>query len=766
MSVHHSWLSPRGSVLGVRRGPGVRRLAALGVVTVAALLPLAGTASAKAPAGSAAPRASVTVDAPATVKAGQPITVRLGVVGGRDVSGYETSLLFAQDAAHLSGVSHATSSIARTGRDIASLGPVESGQSVSFGFYSCAASCATGKGRPSLRRRLRPRQARLPSRSFPSAPACWSSASCAPSSSTAAVASSRRGRRPSCASASVRPRRSCARPPPLLRWSKAAGFSALRSARKTDLDARRHRRERRRPGRRLPLDDAPLRRGSVRTRPHRRRRHRRRLRRRRRRPGRRRCLHPADPGASASPCRRSSTRSAPRPSATTPALAALLPGERDVHRQLDRGRRGRQHRRRHLPHGRQRLHAARRDRVGERAHRARRHRLQHPRDGSADDRTWRARCPTSATPPAAPRSTATPSPARARTPTRSPATPCLRIAITGGGDDVEYQAFRITSPNNTIRGLSIYSAWRKIWMAGPNARNNLVAGNFIGTDPAATYVSPNFVDSGDAAPDRRRRARQPHRRGDARRAQRDLGQPAQRRAHLRREHARQHRPQQHHRPLARRHAAASLNRTHGVDVDQGATLNIIGGTGTLQRNVLSGNSVDGIEIVHHIETTGNQVVGNYIGTDLTGNTAAGLHAQQRPRRARRRRRPEHGRDRQRRRQRRLRGGIVVEGQLTARHRGRAQPRRHLAERHSDPERRPRHRRHVPRACARRSARATSSRTRSTASRSGPRRTSIATRSPGTRSTGTAASASTSSRPASTRTASIRPTARTRPRSSR
>ena len=95
MSVHPSWLSPRGSVLGVRRGPGVRRLAALGAVSVAAFLPLAGTASAKAPAGSAAPRASVTVDAPATVKAGQPITVASASAGGRDVSGYETSLLFA-----------------------------------------------------------------------------------------------------------------------------------------------------------------------------------------------------------------------------------------------------------------------------------------------------------------------------------------------------------------------------------------------------------------------------------------------------------------------------------------------------------------------------------------------------------------------------------------------------------------------------------------------------------------------------------------------
>ena len=127
-----------------------------------------------------------------------------------------------------------------------------------------------------------------------------------------------------------------------------------------------------------------------------------------------------------------------------------------------------------------------------------------------------------------------------------------------------------------------------------------------------------------------------------------------------------------------------LNRTHGIDVDQGASLNIVGGTGALQRNVLSGNSVDGIEIVHHVKTTGNQVVGNYIGTDLTGNAAPSLRTQQRPRRARRRRRPGHDRDRQRRRATPAPGRHRRRGPADQRHRGRAQPRRHLAERHPIP----------------------------------------------------------------------------------
>ena len=74
----------------------------------------------------------------------------------------------------------------------------------------------------------------------------------------------------------------------------------------------------------------------------------------------------------------------------------------------------------------------------------------------------------------------------------------LRIAITGGGDDVEYQAIRITSPNNTIRGLAIYSVWRKIWIAGPNAATRSSrATSSAPTPPRPTRAS--FVASEDGA---------------------------------------------------------------------------------------------------------------------------------------------------------------------------------------------------------------------------------------------------------------------------
>jgi hypothetical protein len=53
-----------------------------------------------------------------------------------------------------------------------------------------------------------------------------------------------------------------------------------------------------------------------------------------------------------------------------------------------------------------------------------------------------------------------------------------------------------------------------------------------------------------------------------------------------------------------------------------ATNNVIGGTTTAARNVISGNSADGVEILGiGLSPTGNLVQGNFIGTDSTGRSA-------------------------------------------------------------------------------------------------------------------------------------------------
>ncbi|MEG4403102.1 DUF4347 domain-containing protein, partial [Microcoleus sp. N9_A4] len=65
--------------------------------------------------------------------------------------------------------------------------------------------------------------------------------------------------------------------------------------------------------------------------------------------------------------------------------------------------------------------------------------------------------------------------------------------------------------------------------------------------------------------------------------------------------------------------AASPNALFGVAVQNGGSNNIIGGIAAGDRNVISGNTADGVIIVGG--TGGNQVLGNYVGTNAAGTAA-------------------------------------------------------------------------------------------------------------------------------------------------
>jgi hypothetical protein len=66
--------------------------------------------------------------------------------------------------------------------------------------------------------------------------------------------------------------------------------------------------------------------------------------------------------------------------------------------------------------------------------------------------------------------------------------------------------------------------------------------------------------------------------------------------------------------------AALQNSPHGVRIQDGS-YNLIGGTEAGQRNVISGNNRDGVEITGS-SAVGNQVTGNYIGTAASGVTTS------------------------------------------------------------------------------------------------------------------------------------------------
>jgi parallel beta-helix repeat protein len=74
---------------------------------------------------------------------------------------------------------------------------------------------------------------------------------------------------------------------------------------------------------------------------------------------------------------------------------------------------------------------------------------------------------------------------------------------------------------------------------------------------------------------------------------------------------------------------AALGNGNGIQINNGASLNVIGGTTAGERNVISGNSNQGLRIWDS-NTAYNRVVGNYIGLDATGaaalgNRSAGVH---------------------------------------------------------------------------------------------------------------------------------------------
>jgi hypothetical protein len=63
-----------------------------------------------------------------------------------------------------------------------------------------------------------------------------------------------------------------------------------------------------------------------------------------------------------------------------------------------------------------------------------------------------------------------------------------------------------------------------------------------------------------------------------------------------------------------------LGNMEGVSINGGAYANMIGGTTAPARNIISGNNGPGVVITSSVATSGNLILGNYIGTDITGTT--------------------------------------------------------------------------------------------------------------------------------------------------
>lgn len=196
----------------------------------------------------------------------------------------------------------------------------------------------------------------------------------------------------------------------------------------------------------------------------------------------------------------------------------------------------------------------------------------------------------------------------------------IAIVANGAGGTGAYDTLSVISANNTIKGLSIYNTRRPIWIHGIEAEYNTIVGNFVGTDPSGTYVSPNIVEVAHGINPEQ----------DA--SHTTIGTPALADRNVVSGNARHGIGFWHEKSdynivqnnivgLNPSGTAALPNRKHGVDMNFGVDHTIVGGTGLNERNVISGNNDTGVEISHTPGTADNEIIGNYIGTTLTGDSA-------------------------------------------------------------------------------------------------------------------------------------------------
>nr|MBA2452327.1 carbohydrate-binding protein [Chloroflexia bacterium] len=193
----------------------------------------------------------------------------------------------------------------------------------------------------------------------------------------------------------------------------------------------------------------------------------------------------------------------------------------------------------------------------------------------------------------------------------------IMIQIEGAGED-QFRGLTITSPGNVIRGLAWYRFERAFWVYGKDADNNVFTGNFIGTNAAGAYGASTVVVT-QAHGMHIEKGADNNRIGGITPAERNVISGSSRTG-VSIWHGGSNANVVYNNLFGLRPDGTRClpNRIHGADMNYGASNNIIGGTSPGQRNVFTGNGFSGVDVSHGTDTTGNRVVGNFIGTNVAG----------------------------------------------------------------------------------------------------------------------------------------------------
>jgi len=199
-------------------------------------------------------------------------------------------------------------------------------------------------------------------------------------------------------------------------------------------------------------------------------------------------------------------------------------------------------------------------------------------------------------------------------------TPALvKIAI--DGNDLYSNGLNITSGSNVIKGLAIYRFnWFGISLYGPPANNNVISGNYIGTNIDGTTSIPNLLGGINID-------------GNAHHNLIGGDTPAERNLISGNSAngvnistfgngAKDNTVSGNYIGLDASGTISLTNAGAGVYINDGGQYNTIGGNQSDDRNVISGNSLDGVYI-HGSTAMSNTVSGNFIGTDPSGTIDLG-----------------------------------------------------------------------------------------------------------------------------------------------
>jgi hypothetical protein len=179
----------------------------------------------------------------------------------------------------------------------------------------------------------------------------------------------------------------------------------------------------------------------------------------------------------------------------------------------------------------------------------------------------------------------------------------------------------MATSNNTVRGLVMDNWRRAIWMNG--GRSNTIVGNMIGLTPSGGLI-PGFTYVAQSSCVVLQGGTQSNQIGAGGAANRNVVSGCGHIGIATYEWPTKFNNIQNNiTGLDPTGTQARGSKSHGIDINTGSQNTMIGGTDPSLRNVSSGNVQEGIEISHNSLTQHNSIVGNFIGSDLTGNASPG-----------------------------------------------------------------------------------------------------------------------------------------------